>query len=659
LRGDSDYANWISSRLPNALATNGPNGDSPFIQVLTKLAAKMKYERDVSQAPLYSADSIAENGKPCVMDANGAPSMFGEGDIQVYPTCATFTPDRARVLTSGEETVFKKFAVFMTSAFYEASKSDERAHTERTLARALGISDTVDGPFDIPWIYVASFPSGAIAVFPGTTVIKGPTWETKSRPWYMAAFCGESQLASKGLRDSDLLTVTYLDVLAKKPILVRTYLYKFETGQPKSGQFVIGIDFHRKDGWPSRQATVWRTDLAAIPLTTKIVIALGLSAIFLAMVRWTSTNHSRLFVFERLPESKYGMIDLKRTIQLHRHSQTSSESKLGVNVGQYATAGVTAKEEEGQGVNVETSFEELLGLSRGVEWWRVSQDRRTSWRLFWLRFESVNRTNVGQIQVIYGKSILPQADWTAFDDRIFSEPDANRHRERLPVILKQNADSWDGGYFEISNISTHAPSWPYVDRIPDWVRSVVRAEEVFAVRQGRAYVTLSSTRLDELYSKADVKAVILASYFERLLKHGKTEFLLRGRTIYRLISFPDAGAKLSLAGSAHASYVSLLNSYSPICSRTLARVNGSIDVEGRAPQPVYDFAILDDQMLVVTHTVMEASLIDVASGREEKPTYRVEGYISWRKSDLEFYRVLFEELARHSVSLDAPLSEEA
>jgi hypothetical protein len=58
-------------------------------------------------------------------------------------------------------------------------------------------------------------------------------------------------------------------------------------------------------------------------------------------------------------------------------------------------------------------------------------------------------------------------------------------------------------------------------------------------------------------------------------------------------------------------------------------------------------------MSVVTHTVMEASLIDVASGREEKPTYRVEGYISWRKSDLEFYRQLFEKIATGAKPLAA------
>jgi hypothetical protein len=103
-----------------------------------------------------------------------------------------------------------------------------------------------------------------------------------------------------------------------------------------------------------------------------------------------------------------------------------------------------------------------------------------------------------------------------------------------------------------------------VDRIPEWVRSVVRAEEVFAVRQGRAYVTLSSTRLDDLYSKADVKAVILASYFERLLKHDQIDFLLRGRTIYRFVSFPHVDAKLKLTGASDATYDALLNSYSPI-----------------------------------------------------------------------------------------------
>jgi hypothetical protein len=653
LRSDSDYSNWISSRLPNALTPANRSGDAPFVEVLTKLVATTRYGSQGDEGPLFRADSIGQNGKPCVTNPQDVSSMFAEGEIQVYPTCVTFTPDTARKLTKGEEAVFRNFAGYVTSAFKGAQGMKEPGHSERTLARAMGLTNTVSGVFDVPWIYVASYPSGAIAVFPGTTVIKGPNWETRSRPWYLAAFSGESQLASKGLRDSDLLTVTYLDVLAKKPILVRTYLYKFEMGQPNPGQFVVGIDLHRRDGGPLTKPTLWGVDLTALPFATKLIVGLGLSLIFLEVFRWTSSNHSRMFVFERLPESKYGVIDVKRTTQLHRHRQTSSEAKVDVNVGKHIAGGVSAKTEQGDGVNVDTSVEESIGVSRGVEWWRVSHDRRKSWRLFWLRFEAVSRANVGQIQVIYSKAILPEADWTSFDDRVFSEPDANLYRERLPIILKQNADSWDGGYFEITDVVGRTPTWPHVDRIPEWVRSVVRAEEVFAVRQGRAYVTLSSTRLDELYSRADVKAVILASYFERLLKHGQIDFLLRGRTIYRLVSFPNADAKLCLGGAADASYESLLNSYSPIGSRTLARVNGPIDVEGKAPQPVYDFAILDDQMLVVTHTVMEASLIDVASGREERPTYRVEGYISWRKSDLEFYRELFEELAKNPTPLGA------
>jgi hypothetical protein len=654
LQGDSEYSDWISSRLPNALPPASGNSDSPFVEALTKLVASMRYGNEVSDAPLYRADAIGQKGKPCVKGAHEVSSMFGAGEIQVYATCATFTPDTAKKLSDSEVIVFKNFAAYMTEAFARAEKDhNEPLNTERTLARAMGLTNTGNASFEVPWIYVASHQSGAIAVFPGTTVIKGPTWETKSRPWYLAAFSNESQLASKGLRDSDLLTVTYLDVLAKKPILVRTYLYRFDTPQPKPGEFVVGIDLKRPDGGSLRRVTLWGADLGALPLTTRLIAALGFSVIFLAMVRWTSANHNRIFVFERLPESKYGMVGLKRTTQLHGHKLTSLESKVEVAVGQYATASAAAKSEQSEGVDVETSVEESLGLSRGVEWWRVSHDRRASWRLFWLRFESVTRADVGQIQVIYSKAILPQTDWTSFNDRVFSEPEANRHRERLPVILKQNADSWDGGYFEISDISAHAPSWPYVDRIPEWVRSVVRAEEVFAVRQGRAYVTLSSTRLDDLYSKADVKAVILASYFERLLKHGQVDFLLRGRTIYRLVSFPHVDARLKLTETSDATYDSLLNSYSPIRSRTLARVDGPIDVEGIAPQPVYDFAILDDKMLVVTHTVMEASVIDVASGREEKPTYRVEGYISWRKSDLEFYCELFEDLAKRSTPLSA------
>jgi hypothetical protein len=87
----------------------------------------------------------------------------------------------------------------------------------------------------------------------------------------------------------------------------------------------------------------------------------------------------------------------------------------------------------------------------------------------------------------------------------------------------------------------------------------------------------------------------------------------------------------------------------------LKRVDAKIDVEGTEPQPVYDFAILNDRLLIVTHHVSEASVIDVASGKESKPRYRVDGYLSWRKSDLEFYRELFEELAEKSTAMPVAL----
>jgi hypothetical protein len=54
---------------------------------------------------------------------------------------------------------------------------------------------------------------------------------------------------------------------------------------------------------------------------------------------------------------------------------------------------------------------------------------------------------------------------------------------------------------------------------------------------------------------------------------------------------------------------------------------------------------------VVTHYVSEASVIDVASGKETKPRYRVDGYLSWRKSDIEFYRELFEDLGKKSTAM--------
>ena len=656
--GESD---WLESRLPSALSATDTK--SSFVDQLRPLVDRVQNSdqgQAVTTVPLYDAKLLQGNSGTCdpsgPLFADGKPdraaSMFGEGEIEVYPTCTTFSPAPNDQLSDTEKAVFRNFAVYAALAFKNhKGMPEEITHTERRLARVVGLGDAVaPASFDVPWIYIASR-TGAIAVFPGTTVISDARWETKSRPWFMATFSGESQLASKGLREGDLLTVTYLDILAKTPTLVRTYLCKFSVLQPKPEEFVIGIDLHRRAFENPSGGSLLSADQAPWSRTAKGLLALALSATFFAMVFWTSATTGSNFVFRRLDGAIYGMVDVKETASSGSEDQSGSEEEVEFKAGDRLTGAFKKSHEHKVALRVDSSAEKSRSMRRGIERWAVSQDRRTSWRLFWLQFESVGRTPIGQIELTYTSAILPDAHWNYFDDQAFSDAESERHELRLPFILQRNADCCDGKHFEVADTDLETPTVLHGAGIPETVRAVVNSQELLAVRQRRAYVTLDSTRLDELYSKSDVRAVILLSYFERLLRHGQIDFLLRGRTIHRLVSFPDQAAKLDLGGTSQGTYENLINSYSPVSSRVLKRVDASIDVEGTEPQPIYDFAILNDQLLVVTHYVSETSVIDVASGKETKPRYRVDGYLSWRKSDIEFYRELFEALSKKSATM--------
>jgi len=578
--------------------------------------------------------------------------MFDKGEIQVFPTCVTFVPGRTGQLSPAEKEVFQNFAIYATSSFKNFNGSaDEITHMERRLSRVVGLGGSVNTtPFDVPWLYVAS-EDGAIAVFPGTTVIAEDRWQTESRPWFMAAFKGETELAYNGVRDSDLLTATYLDILAKTPTLVRTYLCKFSITKPQPKQFVIGIDLHRR----ALESIDGLSTAAVSPApwfhTGRATLALAFSALFFLMIRLASAVSARNFVFRRMEGAIYGMVDVKETTLFGTDNRRTRSRKFELSGGKHAEVSFEESKELKQSLRVENSAERSRSMRRGIEHWTVSHEIRTTWNLFWLHFESVARTRVGQIELTYTSAILPDAHWHDIDEQAFSDSDIKRNEERLPFVLQRNADCCDGKFFELPYSSIDGAASLHASGIPETVRTVVNSQELLAVRQRRAYVTLDGARLDELYSKSDVKAIIQLSYFERLLKHGQIDFLLRGRTIHRLVSFPDQTTDIDLTGTARATYDGLLASYSLVSSRIIRRVDASIDVEGTEPQPVYDFALLNDQLLIVSHYVSESSVIDVASGKETKPQYRVDGYVSWRKSDLEFYRELFEKLARESIPI--------
>jgi hypothetical protein len=173
---------------------------------------------------------------------------------------------------------------------------------------------------------------------------------------------------------------------------------------------------------------------------------------------------------------------------------------------------------------------------------------------------------------------------------------------------------------------------------------IAEPQQLSAIRQRRAYLSLDDTKLSEIYERANaIRAVILVSYFERLFHRHQTKFLSKGKTINRLVCFQDENAKLDISEDSQGDYDELRTE-----SRTLKRVNAAMDRDD-SPQPPYDFAIIesgagaDDMWLIVTRAVWEAKLIDRESSREGPIGYRTDCYISWRPSDVKFYDAKFAE----------------
>ncbi len=155
--------------------------------------------------------------------------------------------------------------------------------------------------------------------FPGTAVIAEQTWDIKSRPWFMAAFGGEGQLESKGLEETDFLTVPYLDVLAKSSILVRTYLKK-----PLGlDQFLVAVNLHLRDDTVTNGATFLGLNLTAEPPRLQLSLAIILSFLFFALLRWLSIGRVSNLSFG-ISEATYGMLNAKSNIRFRRERHSSS-----------------------------------------------------------------------------------------------------------------------------------------------------------------------------------------------------------------------------------------------------------------------------------------------------------------------------------------------
>ncbi|MFL6254651.1 MAG: hypothetical protein ACJ74T_06490 [Pyrinomonadaceae bacterium] len=665
LRRASEQMDWLERAPLKALE---PYRET-FVKQRNVLVNRVRYGDQSpggGDLPLRPAVDIRDRNRKLPSPS----SMFGNPDVEVYPSFATFSPkEGGRKLSEAEMEVFNNFANAVTSLYRH--RDNDGAHVERSLTAAFGLNgpDAGASPFDVPWVYVAS-DTGAIAVFPGTHVIGEPRWKTTSRPWFQAALGGDAQLFTKGLLAEDLLTTVYLDVLAKRPMLVRTYMYKFEF-KPKnarpgaenaSQEFVVCIDIFRDESRAAATAPAAATPddfraafvKAALPpqaLGPVHYVTFGLSILFFLALRWVSATHTAELTFERT-QSLVGRLRVEDGLRTQNDELTTQEKRVGVEFAHYAGGKVQRGAQETKNVAAHTSVEKSLVDLRGYELWEVSHDVSASWGILGIRFRGDRSTYVGTIRLTYTSKVLPEAEWVSFNASAFPEARAAELHDRLPKLLARNADQCESP-LKVPERGADFSAYLRAPDLPDWVRSVAAPKELLAVRQRRAYVRLTSERVGQLYAKAEVKAVMASGFFEELLNNGQFDFLLNGKTITRLISLPDETAELHLHDAAWRTLAELMNSHFTGGARRLKRLSRPIGDQGE-PSPVYDFAILDDEFVIVAHSVSKTAGIDCASGTPTKATYVVEGYVSWRKADVEYYRGLFSDLDEQARTLSLP-----
>jgi len=667
LRRASEQLDWLEGAPLKSLE---PYRD-PFLKQRNGLINRVRYgDQSPGGGDLVlrpAADVRNRDGS-----SPGPSSMFGNPDVMVYPSFATFSLEKGgKELSQAEKAVFNNFARAITSLYKQHNEHDG-GHVERSLTAAFGLdgSDAGASPFDVPWVYVAS-DTGAVAVFPGTHMIGTPDWRTTQRTWFRAALGGDAQLFTKGFMAEDLLTTAYLDVLVKRPMQIRTYMYKFEF-KPKSArhgagnasqEFVVCIDIFRNEqsAGAAAPAAAAPNDLGMVfvkvatpsqALGLVHYVTFGLSLLFFLALRWISTTRTAELNFERT-RSIVGRLHAEDGLRTQNDELTTHEKRVGVEFGGRHTVGkVERSAQEKKNVAAHTSVEKSRVDLRGCELWEISQDVSSSWGVFGIRFRGDRSTYVGTIRLSYTSEVLPEAKWVSFNASAFPEARAAELHDNLPKLLTRNADQCEGS-LKVPERDADFSAFLHVPNLPDWVRSVVTPKELLAVRQRRAYVKLTSERVSQLYAKANVKAVMASGYFEELLNHGHFEFLLTGKTVSRLISLPDEAAELNLHDGAWGTLSELMGTCFPGGARQLRRVSRPIGNQSE-PSPVYDFAILDDEFVIVAQSISKLAGIDCTSGKPTTSTYVIEGYVSWRTADVEFYRGLFAELAEQAKALSLP-----
>jgi hypothetical protein len=366
---------------------------------------------------------------------------------------------------------------------------------------------------------------------------------------------------------------------------------------------------------------------------------------------WMSTRKARSWAFRR-HRSVYGRLQYEALVNLEAEARDEFQRSFGIEAARFGIRGAMQQNRTNaqKVLSVVNVGKSRTGV-RGSEVWHALVEADTLWSLFGLRFGRTSFIPLGALGVLDTSDVEPEVGWlTDVGETSLSEAEVAQLKTVLPMALKANVD------VATDEIRVDVP----LDRIPDadlpqptvpeWVTHIVDKRELLAPQHSRAYVRLSTERIDALYERADVKAVITAGYFEQLLNSGKTDFLVRGRTISRLISFPDKESSLALSDAGRLALTNLIDCHAS-GARRLVRVDLPIPDQGLL-RPVYDFAVLNDSAVIVAHFVSLTSSIDSVSGRTTTSTYTVDGYLSWRRADVQFYRELFEHLAESPRQLE-------
>lgn len=640
----NEYHDWINSPVPKL--NNSIKDIDKFDETLTSLVD-------------YIKDDIPKNDTPCLfppssteeLSASGTGTMFGDSNsISVYPFCTIYLPTKNNTeLTEREHKVFSDFSNWMSKNLNLVKNKDYK-NIEEDIAKIFGLDKLNNNlSFVIPWIYVAR-KDGGIAIAPGSSSIKPEKWDITDRPWYKASFNSILKLAERtGIKD-DKLSLFYLDQIGEKNhMYVRTYLRKFDVaGEP----FVVGIDITLSESkfsdsgnyidWLNKNSYFIKPSLTHM---TFFIIAIFS---FWMLRRWSSFFN----VYYTYDNSLRIYGNLKADVHIGNTHLIINETSEGRYLGiaskffQYIFKyNKTNRISGDNGFQVNKSY---CGL-RGLEEWYVYKDTYLTWRSFSLKFEHIDREHIGTLIREFNSAVQPEVDWKGFNANNFSENEVIYIKEPLRIILKSHPESYTKDTFKIGCDIKDISKVCNIPFIPDWVNSLsTNITENLSPQYCRAYLTIKTEQLRDFYASHDVKALISSGYLNRLLLRGETDFITRGRTINRLVSFGDASSKLILSDTAKILFDSIVQESSS--SRQLRRLD--IVSEEKELLPLYDFAIMNDKYIIVTHSVDETILVDNITGKHKENNIQVSCYVSWRQSDIEYFKDLFDKFDGKATNFD-------